>query len=276
MNRNSCLGIIVIVLIFGCGGDHKSDNNIIKIASFNIQVFGPSKAAETDVMNTLAQIVAAFDIIAIQEIRDSSGKAIDALETAVDALGIDYSYVIGPRLGRTSSKEQYAYMYKADTVNVTSTYTYIDTADDFHREPFIVHFLYANHHFAIASIHTDPDEATYEINKLPDVFTYIQDTFSTTGNIMMVGDYNADCRYFNEDDMTVLLRDNKYHWIIENNVDTNIATSSCTYDRIVTTNIDQSEIDSSGVYLFDELHGLTPEEAKAVSDHYPVWVALKL
>ena len=54
-------------------------------------------------MDTIVKIISQFDIVAIQEIRDK--------------FGTDYNYVIGPRLGRTSSsKEQYAYMYRADTV----------------------------------------------------------------------------------------------------------------------------------------------------------------
>ena len=80
--------------------------NFIKIASFNIQVFGKSKANKPEVMSILASIISNFDIVAIQEIRDKSGTAIKKLENAVDAKGINYEYVIGPRLGRTSSKEQ--------------------------------------------------------------------------------------------------------------------------------------------------------------------------
>jgi len=96
----------------------------ISIASFNIQVFGKSKAGKPDVMEILAKIITQYDIVAIQEIRDKSGTAIQKLEAEVDALGIDYSTIIGPRLGRTSSKEQYAYMYRTATVKPGDSYTY--------------------------------------------------------------------------------------------------------------------------------------------------------
>ena len=88
-----------------------SSVDTIRIASFNIQVFGRSKASKPEVMEVLANIISQFDIVAIQEIRDKSGKAIKDLEVAVDDLGENYDYIIGPRLGRTSSKEQYAYSY---------------------------------------------------------------------------------------------------------------------------------------------------------------------
>lgn len=64
-----------------------STTDRIKIANFNIQVFGKTKANKSDVMGILANILIKFDIIAIQEIRDKSGTAIKKLEAAVDALG---------------------------------------------------------------------------------------------------------------------------------------------------------------------------------------------
>jgi deoxyribonuclease-1-like protein len=41
----------------------------IRIASFNIQVFGVSKARKSHVMEGLVRIVRNFDIVAVQEIR---------------------------------------------------------------------------------------------------------------------------------------------------------------------------------------------------------------
>ncbi len=108
----------------------------ITIANFNIQVFGKSKAGKPSVMKVLAQTITNFDIVAIQEIRDKSGTAIKKLETVVDALGTDYDYIIGPRLGRTSSKEQYAFIYNTETIVAGEVYTYDDSEKDlFHREP---------------------------------------------------------------------------------------------------------------------------------------------
>jgi len=75
----------------------------IKIASFNIQVFGRSKASKSEVMEVLTRIISQLDVVAIQEIRDKSGKAIKDLEVAVDDLGENYDFILGPRLGRTSS-----------------------------------------------------------------------------------------------------------------------------------------------------------------------------
>ena len=180
----------------------------IRIASFNIQVFGRAKASKDEVMEILANTISQFDIVAIQEIRDKSGTAIKALEVAVDDIGVNYDFVIGPRLGRTTSKEQYAYFYKTDVIEVEGSYTYDDSGNDtFHRELYIAKFKVKNGNldFAMINIHVDPGEATSEINALPSVISNAQSHF-TESDVILLGDLNADCNYFDEDNTTSPLK----------------------------------------------------------------------
>ncbi len=44
----------------------------IKIAAFNVQIFGKSKRSKPDVMDVLKKVVREFDVVLIQEIRDVS------------------------------------------------------------------------------------------------------------------------------------------------------------------------------------------------------------
>jgi hypothetical protein len=84
----------------------------------HLLAFGPSKAGNPEVIAIIAEIIRRFDIVAVQEIRDSTGEAVVTLRTAVNATGARYEYVIGPREGRTSSKEQYAFFYNTSTIAV--------------------------------------------------------------------------------------------------------------------------------------------------------------
>ena len=250
--------------------------NTIKIASFNIQIFGVSKALKPDVMDILADTISKFDLVAIQEIRDKTGTAINDLEAAVDALGTDYDYIVGPRLGRSTSKEQYAYIYNTGTITAGSSYTYDDTARDiFSRNPYIAEFraVAGSFDFVLISIHTAPDDATQEINALHDVVQDAQAHFKDEKDFIVLGDFNADCSYFDEDNMASPLRAGCYKWVITNEIDTNLAKSFCTYDRIVITKAATAEdyADECGVYRFDQIHDLTAKAAKKVSDHYPVY-----
>jgi len=257
-----------------------SANDTITIASFNIQVFGTTKAGKPEVMSILAKIISQFDIVAIQEIRDSSGTAIKDLEAAVDALGTDYDYIIGPRLGRTSSKEQYAYMFRTGTVEPLNSRTFEDPADVFHREPLIAEFKAKNgkFDFTIVNIHVDPDEADDEIDALGSLMSILQED-QTERDFIALGDMNSDCAYFQETTGWELSWTDPYNdaslylWLIDNGKDTTVGSNTCTYDRIIitkaTTGADWTG--QAGVYRFDEIYGLAPDQAKKVSDHYPVW-----
>ena len=72
-------------------------------------------------MDVLADIIRTYDAIAIQEIRDASQTALPALVDLVNTDGSQYSYVVSERLGRTTSKEQYAHIFNTNTVELTST-----------------------------------------------------------------------------------------------------------------------------------------------------------
>ena len=77
----------------------------VRLATFNVQVFGESKAAKPQVMDIMARIVRQFDIIAIQEIRARDQDVLPRFVAVINAAGRHYDYVIGPRLGRTESTE---------------------------------------------------------------------------------------------------------------------------------------------------------------------------
>jgi hypothetical protein len=122
-NRQSAglfyLLVLVLLSLRSCAiGPASADDETLTIASFNIQVFGQTKAGKSEVMDILAEIIRSFDIVAIQEIRDAAETAILALRDQVNSDGSTYAVVTGPRVGRTSSKEQYAFMYDTQTIEL--------------------------------------------------------------------------------------------------------------------------------------------------------------
>ena len=90
----------------------KKDDKL-KIASFNIQVLGRSKMKKPEVVEKLVKILARYDIIFVQELRDRSGLAIKKLLTKLNKYSnSNYKIVISDRLGLTSSKEQYVFFIR--------------------------------------------------------------------------------------------------------------------------------------------------------------------
>ena len=286
MNR---IGIVILVfLIFGCVSvveneqqavnDTTEENQTtfdenetknITIAAFNVQVFGKSKSEKEEVMEILAKTMRNFDIIAMQEIRDKSQTALPILIEKINSMpGEKYNYTVGPRLGRSSSKEQYAYIYNS-RIELLSNYTFNDSEDKFHREPYIARFVSEEFDFVLIIFHSDPDETPEELDALPIVLNQSGSEYPDEENFIILGDLNADCNYLKESD-NVSLRD--YIWLIDGE-DTTTKSTTCNYDRIIITNATLDEYIQSGVFRFDSLYELNQSMTEEVSDHYPVWAA---
>ena len=248
----------------------------LRLANFNIQVFGKTKAGKPEVMEIISKIIRNYDIVAIQEIRDASQTTMPKLKNIVNnEQEHKYDFIISKRLGRTTSKEQYVYIYNTSKIELIGLpYIYPEPSDNdmFHREPYIAYFKVKNGNFdfVLITIHTDPDEATQEINDLPEVVEYTKNAFQNESDFIILGDLNADCRYFDEDGQSPL-KSSDYYWVIDNSLDTTTKSTICTYDRIIiTTSATTDYTGESGVFRYDTAYNLTYEDTIAVSDHYPV------
>ena len=122
-------------------------------------------------MDVLAQVVRRFDVVAIQEIRSKDTPILPPFVELINADGRQYDYIIGPRQGRTSSKEQYAFIFDAMRIEYDrdSIRTVDDPDDLLHREPMVANFrvrgLPASEAFTftLVNIHTDPDETDTDL-----------------------------------------------------------------------------------------------------------------
>jgi len=254
-----------------------AQSSIVKIASFNIQVFGRSKISDTKIMDMLAKIIKRYDIVAIQEIRSAKGYVIPSLLSHINKGDLKYDYVISKRLGRTESKEQYAFVYNTKTVSLIpgSAYVVDDAEDVFEREPFVAYFKSGNFDFKIVDIHIKPEDVEAELTHLAVVINDIYKN-SSEKDIIVLGDMNADGSYFNEAKLSTIFQT----WVqmIDNFQDTTVAVSANTYDRMMTRKeTANEEYDGiSGVFGWDVEYGVTDADfVKRVSDHYPVYAEFR-
>jgi len=245
----------------------------IRVASFNIQVFGENKLARPEVTRVLAQIVRHFDVVAVQEIRAKSQDVLPRFLELVNAEGAHYDYVIGPRLGRTSSKEQYAFIYDAAGIECDreSVYTVDDPDDLLHREPLVAGFRVRGppateaFTFTLIDIHTDPDETRAELNVLDDVFRAVRDDGRGEDDVILLGDLNADDHHLGELGQVGYLT-----WAISG-VATNTRGTKL-YDNILfDTRATTEYTGRSGVVDLLREFNLSMQQALAVSDHLPIW-----
>lgn len=253
------------------------------LGAFNIQSFGDKKASNADLMDIISTIVHRYDIILIQEVRDSDLSATVRLMEHVNRGSPQsrYSRIFSEPLGRSTYKERYLFLYREQTVSVDKSYTYDDRTDIFSREPFVVMFSSeqtAVRNFALIPQHTSPKEAVKEVDALYDVVTDVRTRWNTN-DIVLLGDFNAGCNYVSGSDWQQirLFMDKSFHWLITNEADTTVTqTTHCPYDRIVvTTDMMRGVVHGSArVYNFMTELGLNNDQALAVSDHFPVEVEL--
>ena len=242
----------------------------LKIGSFNIQVFGKSKMAKKEVVEILVKILEKYDIVLIQEIRDKSGKSIKKLLKKLNENNQNtFKLIISKRLGNSSSKEQYAYIYNHKKVNIKNFYIYPDKNNVYEREPYAVHFQSNNFDFIIVGIHIDPDVVIKELSHLDIATKDISNKFNDD-DIIIMGDLNADCSYISIKKLIKLNIYNNYNWLISNNIDTTVSKTDCAYDRIITSKNISTNASNAKVNRFDLDFNLTMKQAKKISDHYPV------
>jgi deoxyribonuclease-1-like protein len=248
----------------------------IKIATFNIQVFGVDKLGNQRVMEILADTVRKFDVVAIQEVRATTDDILPRFVDRINSAGRHYDYVIGPRLGRTNSKEQYAFIFDAQTIEVdrASMFTVEDRDDLLHREPLVALFRARSvapqeaFTFTLMDIHTDPDEVKKEVNALAHAYQAVRGVRFNgypEDDTILLGDLNADEKKFG-----MLATLPNMGWVISG-VPTN-TRGTHTLDNILFNRTATVEFTGrTGVVDLVREFNLTQEQALQVSDHLPVW-----
>jgi hypothetical protein len=117
-------------------------------------------------------------------------------------------------------------------------------------------------------------------------------TADPSAKLVLMGDFNADCGYLpqykmkciqgvgecKEDYTTLLWQPPALQWLVNDTTDTTVGTAVCAYDRVIVSSALMVDVltDSAKAYQFDDELGLSNEDAKIVSDHYPVEFILRL
>ena len=228
-----------------------SSEGKVKIANWNLQIFGDAKSAKQDIIDFYISSMKNYDIIFIQEIRDFDESSFQYLCSFFE----DYSCLISSRAGRTTSKEQYGIIYKK-YIDITLTDYNPDQLERWERPPIKAEIKIKNYTINVYNIHTKTTDVLKEL-------AYLEDLVENNGNVMILGDLNADCDYYNAEKETQF---DSWYWIVSDESDTTISSRSCAYDRIILNENAFKEYSSRGI----QSEGITPE----ISDHYMIWVEL--
>ena len=245
----------------------------IRVASFNIQVFGKTKAAKPHVMDLLARVVRGFDIVAVQQIQCSDDDLLPNFIELVNTADRHYDYVIGPRLGRASIHEQYAFIFDLTTIEVdrSQLYTVADPDDLLCREPLVGWFRVRGpptdqaFTFSLVNVRVDPDQTEQELDVLDDVYRVVRDDGRREDDVLVIGDLNADDRHLGQLAQISGMRP------VLSGTSTDTRGTAQLDNIVLQQQVTNEFTGRAGIFDFMRQYNLSMEEALEVSDHLPVW-----
>ena len=248
----------------------------IRIASFNIQVFGSTKSGKSIVMDRLATIARQFDVLAVQQVLSNDQDIIPRFVERINAPGRRYDYVVGPRLGRSDATEQYAFLFDTETIEVdrNELWTVDDPDDLLAREPLVAWFRVRGPDvgeaftFKLVNVRTDPATARQEVDWLDEVYRAVRDDGQAEDDIIVLGNFNVGHRELGE----LGAMPNMRAAVAGSPTETRGNVDAKPMDNLVFDQHSLSEFTGrSGVCDFMRDFNLTLEAALEISDHLPVW-----
>ena len=246
------------------GVPNKRADNLL-LSNWNLKEFGQSHK-HAEFYYYIAEIMHAFDLVVIQEVR----RSIRELQILANILGDHWSCVINDVTeGSAGNSERSAILYNTKRVDFSgfSGELVTDSAVQLKRTPHITGFLTAWKHFSIINIHLDPGKseanAAHRKNELQAILDTLEPKLDTAGlgyrNIIISGDFNFYPTI--DDDSIELLREAQFEQVEKvSRVDTTLAMNDYTYDRMFIKRDkyfeiiqDNTGVENAGVFEFRSL-----------------------
>ncbi len=252
----------------------------IRMATFNIQTLGQSKAASPDVVQRIVEILRQFDVVAIQEIRNADQTVLPLIVTQLQSVtGRPYACQISGPQGRSEQyREQSGFIFDQSKVRLDDSIVYDvrDPQDSMIRPPFVGWFRAAaprpdqSFTFSLVNVHIDSRNPAAELAFLRELFLAVRKDGRGEDDVIILGDFNAGDK---------LLKSATQHsglvWAVSESFTNTRGTSQ--YDNIVFESMATSEyLSNSGVFDFLKHLNLSLDEALEISDHLPVWAEFSI
>ena len=184
--RTAAAAALILLLSAGVPAD---DAPRLHLATWNIRILSDGSRDDSELAQ-IASILARYDFVAIQELRDTT--VLDRLMLHLPA----WEYVASDPVGRGVTK-RYAFVYRTDLVSaVAAPHFFPDQEDLFIREPYVGHFRSGEFDFSIISIHVlygnSVSDRRAEIALLDDVIRWVDEANGEESDVLLVGDFNLD------------------------------------------------------------------------------------
>jgi deoxyribonuclease-1-like protein len=247
----------------------------IKICSWNIENIGKSKSAAD--IAFMATTLRGFDVVALQEVVAGYGgaQAVARLADELNRKGAKWHYVVSdPTTGSSYKTERYAFLWKSHVVQLKGQpwleEKYKMLID---REPFYATFLYGKKEFTLVNFHaiTKSKQPETEIK----YFKYLPAQYPTL-HLLFVGDFNCPQSH----SVFTPLKNMGYRSVFKNqktSLKKECRGTQCLaseFDNIWIQPKKQKVIAQQVIHFYKSFPTLS--EARNISDHIPLMVALEL
>lgn len=253
-----------------------SDGRLL-IASFNLHNYGKAKSRRDHILDYYSKVIKQFDVVAVQEIRSEDTNVVTKL---IDRLNLGdgrWAISISPHVGRTSRKEQYAFIYNTQRVQMLGRpYLVSDPDDLINREPFVALFgclgISPNQAFtfSLVNFHIDPRNKESERRTIPALIKEIRNDGRLEDDVILLGDLQSS-----DNDLRSVLSTDNLNWLLRDQK-TNTQSTIQSDNLVVNTRATVEFTGRCGTFDFMREFNMTMSEALEISDHIPIWAEFSI
>lgn len=254
-------------------GESGPRSGVIRVATLNLDNFDSAKADRADVVGVLARIISQFDLVALQGITSGEQHVVPRLVDAVNRLGGNYDFVIGPRVGRDQRRQQFAFVYDKSRVDLDryELYSVQDPDDLLQNEPLVGWFRARQvdpqqaFTFSLVNMLVSTDEAERENRITRSVFEQVRNDARGEDDVILLGDFGVNA------DRLRQLVDLPSAVFTISDLPTNPQYDRSHINMIMDRHATIELTGRSGVFDFLREMNLTMQQALVISRHLPVW-----
>ncbi len=244
----------------------------IRVASFRVPIVESPTLIQPHVVPTLVAILRHYDLIALQGIQTTRDDVLPLLVQQLNQAGGSYDYLIGPRVGRSANRQQFAFLFDTQKLETDryQLYTVDDPQDLVNYEPLVAWFRCKGvppqeaFTFSIVNLAVDPSFADAERNLLPAMIDAIERDGRQEDDWILAGDFAggaAELAMLESRRVRIAIRD----------MPTDVAGTQ-TLDTILFSSRATTEFTGrAGAFDFLRKYNLSIERAMEISSRLPIW-----
>lgn len=247
--------------------------DILKVASWALDGFGPTKLANPAAKQNVARVIRQFDVIALQQIASIERDLIPRLVEAINQGDGRYDFIVGPPTGPVDRPEQLAFVFNTARVVVDrkQTYTLDDPDNQMTFDPLVAWFRGAKGPpgqawtFSFVNIRIDLARAPNEVALLPKIIQAVRGDGRREDDLVMAGLLQADDAY-----LLPTLTSKSVKATVRNRP-TDIFGRYQTSNLLLDTSSTTEYMGRGGVFDYLGTFSLNLIEAETVTSHLPVY-----